>query len=94
MLRILAVVQADSSCEHPDSPKLSLCEGCPPTYNGLLCASTTWYNDLTKVLNPIILPIALAFCVCLKYNIHHSHLRVHVAVVLNLIPQTSGPRQR
>ena len=43
-------VSGESSCDHPESPLLSLCEGCPPTLNGLPCASTTWYNDLTKVM--------------------------------------------
>merc|ERR1712126_291470 len=42
------LIQAESSCEHSTSPKLSMCEGCPPTFNGLPCASSTWYNDLTK----------------------------------------------
>ena len=42
-------VSGESSCGHPESPLLSLCEGCPPTLDGLPCASTTWYNDLTKV---------------------------------------------
>ena len=41
-------VHGDSSCSHSTDPLLSMCEGCPPMYNGLPCASTTWYNDLTK----------------------------------------------
>ena len=47
-------VFGESSCDHPESPLLSLCEGCPPTLNGLPCASTTWYNDLTKVASSVI----------------------------------------
>jgi hypothetical protein len=39
---------ANPTCQHSDVPKLSKCSGCPPTYNGKLCASTTRYNDLTK----------------------------------------------
>ena len=48
-LALASLVSAESACDHPESPLLSLCEGCPPTFDGLLCASTTWYNDLTKV---------------------------------------------
>merc|ERR1711915_56322 len=39
---------SESSCQHPETPKVSKCEGCPPMFNGKPCASTTWYNDLTK----------------------------------------------
>eukprot|EP00091_Calanus_sinicus_P013454 TRINITY_DN29896_c0_g1_i1.p1 TRINITY_DN29896_c0_g1~~TRINITY_DN29896_c0_g1_i1.p1 ORF type:complete len:214 (-),score=61.79 TRINITY_DN29896_c0_g1_i1:67-708(-) len=42
------LTSAESSCQHPESPKESKCEGCPPMFNGKPCASTTWYNDLTK----------------------------------------------
>ena len=39
---------AAPSCQHTEVPKLSKCNGCPPTYKGKLCASTTRYNDKTK----------------------------------------------
>ena len=39
---------AAPSCQHTEVPKLSKCNGCPPTYKGKLCASTTRYNDMTK----------------------------------------------
>ena len=39
---------AESSCEHELRPLLSKCTGCPPKFEGKLCASTTRYNDLTK----------------------------------------------
>ena len=41
-------VYGDSSCSHSTEPLLSMCQGCPPMFEGLPCASTTWYNDLTK----------------------------------------------
>ena len=37
-----------SDCDHTETPKDSKCEGCPPMFNGLPCASTTRYDDLTK----------------------------------------------
>ncbi len=47
-LTAAALVSCDSSCSHESTPKLSKCSGCPPKFNGKLCASTTRYNDLTK----------------------------------------------
>jgi len=44
----LSSVGSESSCQHESQTTLSKCEGCPPMYNGLPCASTTWYNDMTK----------------------------------------------
>lgn len=35
-------------CESEHVPKSSQCTGCPPMYQGKLCASTTRYNDQTK----------------------------------------------
>jgi len=37
-----------SECSSAARPLDSKCEGCPPMYNGKLCASTTRYNDQTK----------------------------------------------
>lgn len=45
---LFLAASADSSCAHEHTPIKSACTGCPPTYNGKLCASTTRYNDLTK----------------------------------------------
>merc|ERR1719481_2531032 len=45
---IVGFASGESSCSHSTSPILSLCEGCPPMFQGKPCASTTWYNDLTK----------------------------------------------
>merc|ERR1719217_253088 len=42
-----AMSQSDR-CASPNEPIDSRCTGCPPTYNGKLCASTTRYNDQTK----------------------------------------------
>jgi len=35
-------------CDSANVPKESKCTGCPPMYQGKLCASTTRYNDRTK----------------------------------------------
>mmetsp|Transcript_80687 Transcript_80687/g.248857 ORF Transcript_80687/g.248857 Transcript_80687/m.248857 type:complete len:336 (+) Transcript_80687:32-1039(+) len=35
-------------CTSELQPKESLCTGCPPMFDGKLCASTTRYNDMTK----------------------------------------------
>mmetsp|Transcript_57091 Transcript_57091/g.113501 ORF Transcript_57091/g.113501 Transcript_57091/m.113501 type:complete len:309 (+) Transcript_57091:32-958(+) len=35
-------------CDSASVPKESKCTGCPPMYEGKLCASTTRYNDRTK----------------------------------------------
>ena len=48
MLSLIGSTLGESSCQHPEAPKLSNCEGCPPMFDGKPCASTTWYNDLTK----------------------------------------------
>jgi len=50
VLSLIAVarVGSESSCQHSTQPILSFCEGCPPMFEGKPCASTTWYNDLTK----------------------------------------------
>merc|ERR1719334_634245 len=45
---VIGTIHADSSCQHESTPVLSKCTGCPPTYNGKLCASTTRYTDLTR----------------------------------------------
>jgi len=38
----------DGRCSSKFEPKDTKCVGCPPKYNGKLCASTTRYNDQTK----------------------------------------------
>ena len=48
LLSLVSNTLGESSCQHPEAPKLSNCEGCPPMFDGKPCASTTWYNDLTK----------------------------------------------
>jgi hypothetical protein len=48
LLVLFLYAQGDSSCVHEHTPIKSMCTGCPPKYNGKLCASTTRYNDLTK----------------------------------------------
>eukprot|EP01084_Bolivina_argentea_P264390 447842_1 len=51
LLQIITTIQilnADSKCQHESKPILSKCTGCPAEYNGLLCASTTRYTDLTR----------------------------------------------
>lgn len=35
-------------CQSSEQPLDSKCKGCPPVYNGKLCATTTWYEDQTK----------------------------------------------
>lgn len=35
-------------CSSHKAPQNAKCTGCPPMYNGKLCASTTWYEDMTK----------------------------------------------
>ena len=75
-------VSGESSCDHPESPLLSLCEGCPPTFNGLPCAST-WYNDLTKVMRSYADRQVLSLI-----------LRELVDVALNPTHLTSGPKLR
>jgi len=37
-----------SQCDSALQPVDTRCTGCPPRYNGKLCASTTMYNDPTK----------------------------------------------
>ena len=44
----IVFINAESTCIHNEQPLDSKCQGCPPMYNGLPCASTTWYEDLTK----------------------------------------------
>jgi len=48
VLYIVYAVDGESSCQHSDTPKSSMCTGCPPMFEGLPCASTTRYNDMTK----------------------------------------------
>jgi len=36
-----------SRCESAETPVGSNCTGCPPRFEGKLCASTTWYEDHT-----------------------------------------------
>lgn len=48
LLTLLNPIIGDSSCRHESTPILSKCTGCPPKYNGKLCASTTRYTDLTR----------------------------------------------
>lgn len=38
----------EGRCDSEKLPKDSRCTGCPPRFNGKLCASTTRYNDMTK----------------------------------------------
>lgn len=42
------VASAGGHCESEDRPLSGKCTGCPPMYNGKLCATTTWYEDRTK----------------------------------------------
>ena len=48
LMNALALINAESSCQHESTPILSKCTGCPASYNGKLCASTTRYTDLTR----------------------------------------------
>lgn len=40
--------QVQGRCASVHTPKQQRCTGCPPMFNGKLCASTTRYNDQTK----------------------------------------------
>jgi len=42
------LIYATPSCQHTEVPTSSKCNGCPPTYNGKLCASTTKYGGMGK----------------------------------------------
>ena len=44
----VSLAWAESACNHESKPLDSRCTGCPPKFNGKVCASTTRYNDLTK----------------------------------------------
>ena len=45
---VLALSSVSAKCSSPATPSGSKCSGCPPTYRGKLCASTTRYFDTTK----------------------------------------------
>ena len=48
LLMFVPIHLAESDCEHRSSPAASFCTGCPPMLGDLPCATTTWYNDMTK----------------------------------------------
>jgi len=48
LLLLVSLSLAESDCEHRSSPAASFCTGCPPMLGDLPCATTTWYNDMTK----------------------------------------------
>jgi len=45
---VQAALASGDRCSSQETPLGSKCTGCPPMYNGKLCASTTWYEDRTK----------------------------------------------
>lgn len=48
VLGTLSAAESADRCASVNVPEDSKCTGCPPMFNGKLCASTTRYNDQTK----------------------------------------------
>lgn len=65
----LISVSAESGCKHEHTPNQSMCTGCPPMFNGKMCASTTRYNDLTKgaQLDTYLFTLQPWFCETLSF---------------------------